>query len=278
VDPVAATVRCSDGTVIAYRDVVVACGLVPDEAALGGVDAALATPTVGSNYLDRAEQTWCAVQATPRGGRAVFTVPRPPVSCTGTTLKPLFLAATYWRRERRDIDITLIVDRAGFVGVPAIDDTLRRHLEALDVTVRHRTAVTALQPDERFLTVRDHGGLESRLEYDMLHLVPPFRGPSWIEASGLSAAGSHGLVDVDPRTLRHHAYDSVWAIGDCASLDTDSSGGALRKQTAVLVDNVLAARRGSAMSEYSGYTVAPITTGAHRLLFGEFERDGRLTS
>lgn len=278
VDPAARTVRCADGTVLAYRDLILAAGLVPDAGALAGVDAALATPTVGSNYVDRAEATWDAVRATPAGGHAVFTVPRPPVSCTGTTIKPLFLAAAHWRRVGRDVDVTLVVDRDGFLDVPAIDDRLRRHLDALDVRVLHRTAVTALHPDDRAITVRNADGAESRLDYDMLHLVPPFRGPEWLEASDLVAPDSHGLVDVDPRTFRHRRHDGIWAVGDCATLDTDPSGGALRKQTAILVDNVLAVRRGATLTDYGGYTVAPITTDAHRLIFGEFERGGRLAS
>jgi sulfide:quinone oxidoreductase len=112
----------------------------------------------------------------------------------------------------------------------------------------------------------------------MLHLVPPFCGPAWIAESGLARPGSHGLVDSDPRTFRHRTHPDVWALGDCATVDTDPSGGALRRQVAILVDNMLAARSGDAMTNYDGYTVAPITTDAHRLIAGEFDRSGSVTS
>jgi sulfide:quinone oxidoreductase len=46
----------------------------------------------------------------------------------------------------------------------------------------------------------------------------------------------------------------------------------------VLVDNILAARNGRPLSDYDGYTVAPLTTDSHRLIAGEFDRDGDLAS
>jgi sulfide:quinone oxidoreductase len=45
-----------------------------------------------------------------------------------------------------------------------------------------------------------------------------------------------------------------------------------------MVDNLLAARDGGQFAEYDGYTVAPVATDAHRLMFGEFDREGALAS
>ncbi|PRC47519.1 pyridine nucleotide-disulfide oxidoreductase, partial [Mycobacterium sp. ITM-2017-0098] len=220
----------------------------PDDDALPGIDVAVNTPAVASNYLNHAEKTWELVQSLPRGGNAVFTVPRPPVSCTGTTLKPLFLAAAHWKRSGRlpHANITLVVDRPHLLGVPELDARLHRHLADLDVNVQLGAAVTAVHPDERECTVTSSDGVTQRLPYDMLHLVPPFRGPEWITASGLFREGSHGLADVDPHTFRHRLHPQVWAVGDCASVDTDPSGGALRRQVSILVDNILAVRNGHA--------------------------------
>ncbi|PRC54782.1 pyridine nucleotide-disulfide oxidoreductase, partial [Mycobacterium sp. ITM-2017-0098] len=73
-------------------------------------------------------------------------------------------------------------------------------------------------------------------------------------------------------------HPQVWAVGDCASVDTDPSGGALRRQVSILVDNILAVRNGHAPKEYDGYTVAPVATDAHHLIAAEFDRSGRITS
>lgn len=280
VDAAAKTVRCASGRTYGYTDLVLGPGLVPDTDALPGIDAALHTSAVASNYVDRAEETWKLVQAMPAGGHAVFTVPRPPVSCTGTTVKPLFLAAAHWKHTGRlpGVDITLVIDRPQLLGVPDLDARLLDHLRDLGVRVRHDTTVTELKPDERAITVTDSDGTPEHLSYDMLHLVPPFRGPRWLETSNLTGDDPHGLVDIDPHTFRHRAYPNVWAAGDGAAVDTDPSGGALRQQISILVDNLLATRQGRALTDYDGYTVAPITISLRRLIAGEYDRTGSVAS
>ncbi|MDI9932281.1 FAD-dependent oxidoreductase [Rhodococcus sp. IEGM 1354] len=280
VDPAARSVRCASGIEYGYRDLVLGQGLIADEAALPGVHAALGFSGVASNYLDRAERTWQSVRDLPAGSHAVFTVPRPPVGCTGTTFKPLFLAAAHWKRTGRlpTVDITLVVDRTNLLGVPDLDPRLAGHLRDLGVRVLMDTAVTALEPESNRITVTDHAGVDERIDYDMLHLVPPFRGPLWVQESGLAGEQQHGVVDIDSRTMRHRRHPEVWAAGDGAAIDTDSSGGALRKQISVLVDNLVASRSGGEMSSYDGYTVAPIAVEARTLIAAEFDRTGALAS
>lgn len=277
VDPVSRTVVCASGMTVTYRDLIVGPGLVPDHEALPGIDDAMATASVASNYLDEATRTWYLTRTVRDGGHAVFTVPRPPVSCTGTTVKPLFLAAAHWASTGRSVRTTLVVDREGIVGVPDLDARLESALADLGTTVVRRTAVTALHPDRNAIEVTGPTGVDT-LEYDMLHLVPPYRGRGWVTESGLAGDAPHGLVDVDPRTLQHRRHPNVWAAGDGAALDTDPSGGGLRKQVATLVDNLLTARRGGKLGEYDGYTVAPIPIDSHRLIAAEFDRTGAVTS
>ena len=276
VEPPHRTVQCAANGPYRYDDLIIGTGLEPDTDELPGIDAALATPGVASNYLNLAEKTWDLIEAIPARGRAVFTVPRPPVSCTGTTVKPLFLAAGYWWRTGRlaDLDITLVVDRPELLGVPALDDKLSKLLREWNVRVLLNTSVIALKPEADAIAV-DNGGSTEHLPYDMLHLVPPFRGPQWLQSSSMTAQGSHGLVDIDSKTLRHRIHPNIWAAGDVAAVDTDPSGGALRRQIKILVDNLLAARSGGEMTEYDGYTVAPVATDTHQLIAGEFDRSGR---
>lgn len=273
------TVWSATGRRFRYRDLVLGTGLVPDTDALAGIHAALDSRAVASNYVDRAEKTWQLVQNMPRrGGHAVFTVPRPPVSCTATTLKPLFLAAAHWRRTGRTVDITLVVDRPDLLPSPAVDARLSEHLRELGVRVLLDTSVTALTPDETRITVTGRNGTVEEFRYDMLHLVPPFRGARWLQGCGLTGTQPHGLIDIDPATLRHREFPDIWAAGDAAAVETDPSGGALRRQISILVDNLLAARRGEPLTSYDGYTVAPVTTDAHRLVPGEYDRSGEVAS
>lgn len=277
IDAATRVVRCASGRRYRYGDLVLATGLVPDDDELPGIDSALDSVAVASNYLDHAEKTWDLVQRMPADGRAVFTVPRAPVSCTGTTIKPLFLAAAHWQREGRrpGVAITLVVDRPRLVDQAALDRRLDERLRGLGVQVLYQTGVTGLFPDEQKITVTDRRDRMVReLSYDMLHLVPPFRGPKWLGTSNLVGENPFGLADVDSRTFRHRVHQNVWAVGDGATVDTDPSGGALRRQVAILVDNLLAGRRGDALADYDGYTVAPITTDSRHLIAAEFDRTG----
>lgn len=278
IDAVRRTLRCASGIVVEYRDLVLGVGLVPDSDAMPGIGETIDDPSVASNYLDRAAKTWELVTSMPRGGRAVFTVPRSPVSCTGTTLKPLFLAAAHWERTGilPTLDITLVVDRPALLDVDNLDARLFARLDELGIRVLLDTGVQ-LHPGGRRVTATSAHHTEE-LEFDMLHVVPPFRGPSMIEESGLAGDQQHGLVDIDPHTLRHRTHPEVWAIGDGAAIATDPSGGGLRRQVEILTDNVLAARDGGTLRDYDGYTVAPITTASHRLIAAEFDRDGNVAS
>ncbi|MGA9872936.1 MAG: FAD/NAD(P)-binding oxidoreductase [Rhodococcus sp. (in: high G+C Gram-positive bacteria)] len=280
IDPDARIVTTTSGRRYGYRDLVLGTGLVPDHDALGRIDEALRSPEVASNYVDLAEKTWRSVQAMPTGGHAVFTVPRAPVSCTGTTIKPLFLAAAQWLRDGRmpGISITLVVDRPRLLGVPDLDDRLLGKLDELGVRVLHGTAVTSLRPEQRSLTATGPDGSAEDIDYDFLHLVPPFRGQKWLDGTGLTGRTPHGLVDIDSRTFQHLRHSNVWAVGDGAAIDTDPSGGGLRQQVSILVDNILAARGGEEPSSYDGYTVAPVPVDSHTLIAGEFDRSGAISS
>ncbi|MEH3154357.1 MAG: FAD/NAD(P)-binding oxidoreductase, partial [Gordonia paraffinivorans] len=271
-------VRCADGTRLACRDLVVTTGLVPDDDALPGVTEALTHPAVVSNYLDAATRTWAGIRdLAGRGGHAVFTLPRPPVSCSATTLKPLFLALDHWDAAGSGVWATVLVDRPTLIGVDDLDRTILDALRDRGVRVRTNATVVGVDPDDGNVRVRAADGTEDTVDYDLLHLVPPYRAGPYIEAAGL--AGDHaGLVDVDPETFAHRRFARIWSLGDCADLGTDPSGGALRKQAPVCAHNIVAARRGDDLRRYDGYTVAPVTLSRHRAILGEFDRTRRMTS
>ena len=81
-------------------------------------------------------------------------------------------------------------------------------------------------------------------------------------------------MDVDRATLRHRRYPAVWSLGDVADLGIQPSGGALRKQVAVLSHNIAADDLASS-EHYDGYTVMPITVSRNKLMLIEVDRDGR---
>ena len=296
VDPGARRVETADGRRISADDLVLCPGVTPDWDDVPGSQQAVHSAHGSSNYVDeRAPYTWRLIEGL-RSGDAVFVVAAGPVPCAGAALKPLFLAADHWRRTGvlENMTVTLIVPWPTIFGIPTVDAELVEIARRFGITVLTGTRVGRIDPDERVLEL-DQGGRATRLPYDLLHLAPRHRAPDWLAVDGLerpaaepgatgvpvddSAPDAHvaGMIDVDPATLAHRRYPNVWGLGDAADVAASRSGGALRKQVAVVADNIARRRAGRPLETYDGYSTAPITVGQDRLVLAEFDRAGALT-
>lgn len=279
VDPAARTVRTRRGRTLRYTTLVLCPGLEEDWAATPGLQEAYADGWAASTYVPgSAPRVWPLLSGL-RGGSVVFTVPPEPASCGPTALKPLFMACDHWRRTGvlAGLRVTLVLPEATATQVPRADEVLERAFARFGVEVLREARVESVDADLHSLTVASPAGRRVLEDVAVAHAVPRYRAPRWIAASGLAADADPGLVDVDPATLRHRAHPAVWGLGDAAAVATRPSGGALRKQVAVLSANLAAARNGGELQRYDGYTVAPITVARRTLTLAEVDRDGRLT-
>ncbi|MFS0699302.1 NAD(P)/FAD-dependent oxidoreductase [Cellulomonas sp. 179-A 4D5 NHS] len=276
IEPERSLVRLAGGEEITCTDLVVCPGSQVDWDAVPGAEAAVATPYASTSYLpEHAPDTWTMLSSL-TSGRAVFAISDRHVPCAPVGLKPLFLAADHWRTTGvlGDVEIELLVEADRLVDLDRADRELRAAAEDLGVRVRTATTVESVDAASRTLRVRSAGG-SSDLHYDALYLAPPHRAPGWVAESGLDAPGSDGFVAVDPHTLQHVAYPTVWGLGDVATVDALPSGGALRKQVPVVAHNIAARRTGKQMRHYDGYSIGPVTTSRSHLLLAEFDRDRR---
>lgn len=271
-------VRTASGLGISANDLVICPGVEQDWDAIPGSREAVFSTHGASNYVDeRAVHTWELVRDL-RSGHAVFVVADGPVPCAGAGLKPLFLAADHWRRTGvlSDIDITAVLGWDTMFGIDRVDTELRRAAEHFGIRVLTGARVRSVDADARSLTVTS-GDEELTLGYDMLHLVPPHRAPAWLAESGLAGAATGGMIEISPSTLAHLRYPGVWGLGDAADVQASRSGGALRKQAAVVADNIARRRSRTEFVTYNGYSTAPITVARHRLVLAEFDRADRIT-
>jgi sulfide:quinone oxidoreductase len=274
VDPDGPSVTTSSGRRISCSTLVLCPGLDEDWDATPGLRESYASGWAGSTFVvETAPKVWPALRDLTQG-RVVFTVPAEPAPCGATALKPLLMACDHWRHAGvlSDLEVTLVLPGSAPLGVPAADARLEEVFSSYGIRVIHDARVTQL--GERRVTVGTPTGDHDLDELAYAHVVPHYRAPGWIAAAGL-AGPTAGLVDIDPETLRHRRHDAVWALGDAADVATRPSGGALRKQVAVLAHNLTAAR-GTPLHRYDGYTVMPITTSRHRLMLVEVDRTGKL--
>ena len=274
IDPDSNRLTLVSGDTIGYDQVLVCTGIQKDWNRIPGLAAAMGSPSGASHYeFDLAAKASLLLRDLQRG-TVVFTQPAGPATCAGASQKPMYLACDYWRAAGvlDDIRVVMIVPDPTVFGIPLIDEELERKVAEYGIELRCDTELVEVDAESRVAVIA-HDGVTERLPYDLLHAVPPQSAPDWLKDSALPAVGDElGFVEVDPHTLRHTRFPSVWALGDSAATTNSKSGGALRKQTTVVAANVEAALRGKpATSVYDGYTVCPFTVSRSTVVFAEFD-------
>jgi sulfide:quinone oxidoreductase len=279
VDAAAMTVRTRGGRTLHCSTLVLCPGLVEDWDATPGLRSAYTDGWAASSYVPGSTpQVWPRLTSL-RAGSVVFTVPPEPASCGPTALKPLFMACDHWRRRGvlQDLEVRLVLPGPTATAVPEADEILERALASYGVEVLREARIEHVDWDVHAISIASTTGRRVLDDVAFAHAVPHYRAPGWIADGGLAADPAPGLVDIDPHTLRSRRHESIWALGDAAAVATRPSGGALRRQVAILSHNIAAARQGTPMQRYDGYTVVPITVSRRELVLVEVDRDGRST-
>lgn len=280
-EPEAHRVVLSDGGVLRYRALVVACGVKLDWGAIDGLSEALGANGVTSNYrYDLAPYTRQLVSQM-GAGRALFTQPPLPIKCAGAPQKAMYLSCDMWRRSGRvgAVEVAFHSAAPALFGVAAYVPALMRYIDCYSIDLNLSSRLVAVDGPARratFERIREDGTIERlEREFDMLHVVPPQTAPDIIRSSPL--AGAAGFVDVDERTLRHTLFDNVFALGDVCSTSNAKTAAAARKQAPVVAENVLAMLEGKVQAAaYDGYGSCPLTVERGRIVLAEFGYGGTL--
>ena len=279
IDPDAGGVTLEDGRLITYDHVILSPGIQHDWSSVPGLVEALGTPAVASHYeYDLAAKASLLLRDL-TSGTVVFTEPSGPASCAGASQKPMYQACDYWRAKGvlDDIRVIMVVPTHSIYGIPAFDRELERNIAKYGIEVRTDSELAEVDAAASEVVIIGPEGAE-RIHYDVLNVVPPQSAPDWLADSPLVAPDeAGGFVEVDTRTLRHPRYGNVWTLGDAAATANSKCGGALRKQTLVLAENLVAVRDGRRpRSEYDGYAVCPFTVSRSTVVWAEFDPQGQL--
>ena len=270
------------GRRIRYERLVVCPGLKLNWQGIEGLQETLGRNGVTSNYrFDLAPYTWKLVN-TLRGGNAVFTQPPMPIKCAGAPQKAMYLACDAWRRSGMLQDMNVSFFNAGAVlfGVPDYVPALMSYVEAYGIALRFQHRLVSIDGPKKLAhfvrTLPD--GTTDTVEhgFDMIHVVPPQTAPDFIKFSPL--ADSAGWVDVHAGTLRHTAFDNIWALGDAANTTNAKTAAAARKQAPIVAHNVLASlgfESGTAC--YDGYGSCPLTVERGKIVLAEFLYGGKVS-
>lgn len=288
VDPISKTVALKNYGPIKYEVLVVATGLKIDFNKIKGVVGNLGTNGMCSIYdFEGAEQTSRMLESF-EGGHAIFTMPPVPIKCAGAPQKIMYLADEIFRRNkvREKTEISFMVAGKVIFGIPKFALPLIKVAERKDIDVVYTHRLIEVHAKEKIAIFEKSVQGESvnttetvSLPYNLLHVVPPMSAHDYITESNLAyTEGPHkGWLKVDPWTLAHQEFPSVFGIGDITGIPNSKTGAAIRKQAPVVAQNILSVLAGENPSaRYDGYSSCPLITGHGKVILAEFGYDGKL--
>lgn len=269
-------VNTKEGHTYTYDYLVVCPGIQLNWNAIKGLPETLGKNGVTSNYSFKYAPYTFECLSHFQGGRIIFHSPNTPVKCGGAPQKIMYLAADYLRQhdllDKAEVEFWSGGTR--IFGVPKYEKTLLNVIKRYHINTHFHQRldeVDGANKRAKFTGLGEHNkNVETWVDFDILHITPPQGPPDFIKNSPL--ANTAGWVDVDKGTLQHVRYPNIFSLGDASSLPTSKTGAAIRKQTPVMVNNLLAVMDKKPLSKiYTGYTSCPIVTAYGKLMLAEFD-------
>jgi len=299
------------GQVISYDYLIIATGLQLDFERIKGLEEAGRAYSAGDNSkllkalgdnicsvytAEGATKTWEIMQKyidQAKSGKKtqfVFTHPSTPVKCGGAPKKIMYLANARLKEAgaRENAELTFYPNGGAMFGVPEYHDAILEQFKREDFKWHYRHNLVEVDKEKKiavfdskwqekgpwdpvmkdFEVIPKHEKI--RVPYDFLHITPACIAPREIGESDLGSA--KGWVPVNKETLQHIRYENVFSIGDVAQVPMGKTGGSIRKQYKVLVDNLIALMNGKTLeAKYAGYTVCPLITDIGTVMLAEFD-------
>jgi sulfide:quinone oxidoreductase len=287
------SLKLASGKTLTYDYLVVAAGLQYNFEKIKGLTAdMIGKGDIHSIYDPKgAVAMWDAMQKL-KGGTLLFTNPATPIKCGGAPQKIMYLTEDYMRNysnTRKDAKIEFMTAGGKYFGVPAYHDAVVGFVKEKEILTSFNHNLVEVKPAEKIAVFekktkvkvfdKDLGEEieEEKIElvekkYDLLHIVPPMSPVAEIVKSPF--VNNKGWMFVNEQTLQSKKFPNVFGIGDLIGTPFGKTGGSVRKQAPVLVQNMIALMNGKEMEgKYSGYTVCPLITRRGRVMLAEFGYD-----
>ena len=278
IQPDTNTIVTDSGKSITYDYLIVGLGIKIIWDGIPGLKETIGKNNVCSNYsYDIAEYTWDCIKNF-KGGTAIFTMPGTPVKCGGAPQKIMYLADDAFRRQgvRDKSKVVYVTPQKQIFAVEKYRKTLDAVIARKGLEMQFGHELTAIDGPSKKATVLDKAtGQATEMGFDMIHVTPPMGPMDVIKNSPLADDG--GWLAVDKYTMQSTKFANVFGLGDCINAPCAKTGAAVRKQSPVVVSNLISLIHGKPVdAKYDGYGSCPLVTGYGRLVLAEFGYDGAI--
>jgi|GEM_PF-166734 len=205
-----------------------------------------------------------------KSGRLVIDIADMPIKCPVAPIEFAFLADYYFhlRGARENIDITLVTPYSGAFTKPNANRVLTKIAWEKHINIVPNFSLERVDAANRAI----HSYEGTRLEYDLLCIIPPNLGPQAIENSGLGDGTGYALTD--PKTLKHRKADFIYLMGDNTNVSTSKAGSVAHFEAETVVENLLREIEGKKpLPTYDGHANCYIESGYHKALLLDFNYD-----
>lgn len=310
-NPEANKVELASGETLTYDFLIVAAGVTLDFGAIKGLeeigdaytseDASKILKVFGDSGItsvynvDSAvamwEQTQKFIQKSKDGQKVkgIFTNPNTAIKCGGAPMKVMYLMNSRLNeaKARANAELVYYADTNRLFGVKEYADAIEKQFVERDMKWNFSHNLIGVDVEKKIATFDKHwqekGEYDKDLEeyemvtkhlnvdvpFDFLHITPPQKAPDEIGKSAIGSA--KGWVPVNKETLQHVKYKNIFSLGDIAAVPMGKTGGTVRKQYKVLVDNLISVMEGKEpTAKFDGYTVCPLITDIGKVMLAEF--------
>jgi sulfide:quinone oxidoreductase len=239
-----------------YDYLIIATGSQPTPADVPGL-------AEGGHHFYTEEAAWKlhAVMEEFSGGKVVIGVGGLPYKCPVAPLEFTFLFEEWITkrglRDKTEITYTFPLNRV--FSIETVAEVAQPMLEARGVKIETFFNLDEVLPEEKI--ARSMEGTD--LPYDLLVMVPPHRGASFL--NGHPIADAQGWVKTERGTLRVKDVEGVWAIGDTTDLPISKAGSTAHFEAPVAVEGIVADLRGTEPdprhAEYEGHVMCFLESG-----------------
>jgi sulfide:quinone oxidoreductase len=268
------------GNEYSYDVLVVGAGIQMNWHSVKGLKETLGKNGVTSNYhKDYATYTWECLKNLKDGDTALFTAPSTPVRCGGAPQKIMYLFGDYCRKHNIKAYLEFTSGGTVIFGIKKYADELMKMVNKYGIQLSFKHDLIAVDGQTKFATykVTDANGITTEVQkkFDVIHVVPPQSAPDYFSTSPL--ADAKGWFDADKYTLQHTRYKNVFGLGDILNTPNAKTGAAIRKQTPVVVKNIISFLNDELPSaKYNGYGSCPLVVGYGKLILAEFGYDNKV--